>query len=127
MEDVIKIRLRFPKARIEINNLMMENHGNCSNALVAASREFGLIQDNSFCKAIDENETTCQALSTAESILTKYLQDKKITGIDQHISSLNNNVHLFKTLEFQRTKCKIECLRMTPVIFDLILQQIECT
>jgi hypothetical protein len=127
MEDFIKIRLRFPKARIEINNFMLENHGDCSQALVAASRKYEIIVDPSFETPLEENETTCQALHTAEAILRKYLEEKKIKEKAKHIATFKTNVHLFKTLEYQRSKSELKCLRLTPVIFDLLLQQIECT
>ncbi len=127
MEDFIKIRLRFPKARIEINNFMLENHQNCSQALVSASRKYEIILDHSFASQIIENETTCQAQKTAEAILRKYLEEKKIKQKAQHLATFKTNVHLFKTLEYQRSKSELKCLRLTPVIFDLLLQQIECT
>lgn len=127
MEDFIKIRLRYPKARIEINNFMLENHGDCSQALVAASRKYEIIVDPSFETPLKENETTCQALQTAEAILRKYLEEKKIKEKAKHIATFKTNVHLFKTLEYQRSKSELKCLRLTPVIFDLLLQPIECT
>lgn len=126
MDDVVKVALRFPKARILINNLILEEKGNCSSALLHASIDYGILPWGTVIPDLDSHSTNCTALKTAEFILIRFLETKKLKGKTKHIKAFRTNFYLLKSLELKRNKNKLECLRLTPAIFDLLLQQIEC-
>jgi len=126
MEDAINMTLRFPKARMLINNLIIEMKGNCSSALLHASLESGILPWGTNIPEVNTADNVCRALETAELILEKYFDTKKLPDKKKHIETFRKNFNLFKSVESQKNKNKVECLRLTPVIFDLLLQQIEC-
>lgn len=126
MDNVVKITLRFPKARIHINNLILEKKGNCSSALLHASIDYGILPWGSTVPEFHTDETRCSALKTAEYILLKFLENKKIKGKTKYIKAFRTDFILFKSVQLKRNKNELECLRLTPALFDLLLQQIEC-
>lgn len=124
---MIKVALRFPKARIYINNLLLEDGKNCCKALFSASLEFGILPwGTNLILPPHMEKSSCQALSAAELILQKHLDHRAINDKERHLNAFQNNYSLYKQWHSQMYKNNVECLRYTPVIFDLLLQQVEC-
>ncbi|MCW5821474.1 MAG: hypothetical protein KIT34_01650 [Cyanobacteria bacterium TGS_CYA1] len=127
MDDMIKVALRFPKARIYINNLLLEDGKNCCKALFSASLEYGILPwGTNLVLPPHMKGTDCQALCAAELILEKHLEHRGIKDPKRHVAALHSNFSLFKQLDTKMSKYNVECLRYTPILFDLILQQVEC-
>lgn len=124
---MIKVALRFPKARIYINNLLLEDGKNCCKALFSASLEFGILPWGTDLVLPPHMEKSgCQALSAAELILEKHLEHRAIEDKERHVSAFHTNFSLYKLWHSKMGQNNVECLKYTPVIFDLLLQQVEC-
>ncbi len=127
MDDFINLKLRFSKARLFICNYLLEEQGDCSSALIEGAICFGILPETAMSRDDIKTEgKNCHAMHAAESILHKYLEIHNIKAKDKHIHDFRRNVRLFKILDSKGSQKRIECLRLTPAIFDILLQQIQC-
>jgi hypothetical protein len=125
--------LRFPNARLYIYELLTLQGLSGAQAIAEAAFHFGLISSSSSLELRDPKNEQCSCLEAFKKVLGRCLEEKAghqnrplidVPEAWQEIEKLSISYLESTDCAGLRTSEKAGCIRLVPILFDLLLQQI---
>ncbi len=128
--------LQFPNARLLVYYLLIEGQS-ASEAIARSAGQYGLIPMEAVSEVQAGSNGSCGCLTTAKNILLKYFEGKlgrsesDSVRVDKIWQNIERSIELHKgeasacTQQHTHAADIRECARLTPIVFDYLLQQIS--
>jgi hypothetical protein len=130
--------LQFPTARLEVYDRLVKGGQCCVRALIGAARDYGIIQGDSLeHEKLPADLSCCGSQYAARKILelamqqrgfnrdgTAHLSDEIWDSMVEAIEQFKRNTQLVHERDAGDIPAAIECSKMAPVVFDILLQKL---
>jgi hypothetical protein len=132
--------LRFPNARLYIQELIKKDGLTGAEAIASAAYEFGLVSKGSLPSMLEgPSENHCSCIKAVKNVLKKFHDEKsQITRLSAEAadiwSHIERDAQAHASATRSHTGCRLgvpadlnwhNCTSFAPVLFDLLLQQIS--
>lgn len=131
------VELQFPTVRLYLHELLANGKSTSSQAIAKAAVEFGLI-DSKTAEQLrtEEQSKSCQCMAVAKKVLEHYFAQRNgiagslLTSAHVVFASLNSAVCTYLKSQHSSNNSSPSgkdhnCARFTPVLFDLLLQELR--
>jgi hypothetical protein len=136
-----EVPLKFPNIRLFIANRLLEDRLDCVDVMVRTAYDVGLVPAGSLDDLLSlDDGTLCGSMLAARAIIEKHFESKPLEGngdgharlVEKVWTELRRDVEAYKArtcLNHVRLpgghERAVECGRMAPVVFDLLLQHLQ--
>jgi hypothetical protein len=125
--------LRFPNARLYLHELLTLEGLSGAQAIARAACDFGLIPSDSSLELPNLESEECTCLRAFKKVLERCLEEKARqqarSPVDVNEAWLD--IEKLAKTHIESTSCAVlstaekpGCIRLVPIVFDLLLQQI---